>query len=139
MNEKKSMNAFDDVEIDRESFAFLNAQGKDSWQTFDPVFGALTIVGTPAYFGRLRFEGRKCVGQVRFSAGTSIASSAGTDYLTLPITAASASLSGMGVMTNDSTNVTVGTCHIDTATSRCYTPSQVASASVFTLFGQYEV
>lgn len=133
------MNELDDKFLEQSSFSWRDIQGQDKWTPFSPVFGALTIVGNPAYFGRYRIVGRQVQFQVKFSAGTSIASVAGTDYLTLPITAQALSLSGMAVMTNDTSNVAVGLCHIDVATSRCYLPSQVASANVFTLCGSYEV
>jgi hypothetical protein len=73
--------------------------------------------------------------QVQFSASVSIASTAGTDYLSLPV--ARVGLSGMAVMTNDTTNIAVGLCHIDTL--NCYLPSQVASGNVFNLCGWYEI
>jgi len=43
------------------------------------------------------------------------------------------------VMTDDTTNVAVGVCHVDVAASRCYLPAQAASADVFNLAGSYEV
>jgi len=131
------VNVYDDVQVDQMSFSFLESQGKDAWQPWTPVFGSLTIVGTPSYFGRLRFVGRKCEFQVKFSAGTSIASVAGTDFLNLPV--AGQGFSGMAIMSNDSLNTAVGVCHIDVATGRCYLPAQVASANVFNIAGSYEV
>lgn len=131
------MNGFDDILLEQESFSFLNIQGRDRWETFDPVFGSLTVIGATSYSGRYRFVGRKCEFQVKFSAATSIASTAGTDYLTLPFTALG--LSGMATMTNDTTNIAVGTCHLDVATSRCYLPTQAASGNTFNLTGWYEV
>ena len=131
------MNEFDDKQIDKMGFAYLNLEGKDRWESFTPVFGSLTVVGATSYSGRLRLVGRQVQFQVSFSAATSIASTAGTDYLNLPITASG--LSGFGVMTNDTTNIAVGDCHIDTATSRCYLPTQLASGNTFNLYGSYEV
>ena len=131
------MNGLDDIPIEQESFAFLNLQGRDRWDTFTPAFGSLTVVGATSYSGRYRMVGRKCEFQVQFSAATSIASVAGTDYLTLPFTAVG--LSGIATMTNNTSNVAVGVCHIDVPTSRCYLPTQVASANVFTLAGSFEV
>ena len=131
------MNAFDDLQIDHTSFAYENLLGQDAWQSFTPVFGSLTVVGATSYSGRLRFVGRKCEFQVQFSAATSIASTAGTDYLTLPRTAKG--LSGMGTMTNDTTNIAVGVCHVDVATSRMYLPTQLASGNTFKLAGWYEI
>ena len=126
-----------DIEADESSFAYRDLLDQDVWNAFTPVFGALTVVGATSYSGRFRFVGRQCYGQVKFSAATSIASVAGTDYLTLPVTAVG--LTGMGVMSNDTSNVAVGVCHLDVATSRLYLPAQVASASVFNLFWTCEV
>lgn len=123
--------------LDKDGFSYLNIQGRDAWQTFTPVFGALTVVGATSYSGRYRMVGRQCQFQVQFSAATSIASVAGTDYLTLPFTAVG--LAGMAVMTDTTTNIAVGTCHLDVATSRCYLPTRTASADVFNLAGWFEV
>lgn len=131
------MNGLDDILLDPNSFTYDEIQGKDAWQPFTVVFGSLTIVGAPNYSGRIRFVGRWCQFQVQFSAATSIASVAGTDYLTLPT--AAQGLTGMAVMTNDTANTAVGVCHIDVATGRCYLPAQVASANVFNICGSYEV
>ena len=109
---------------------------RERWDTFTPVFGALTVIGATSYFGRIRSVGRKIEGQVKFSAATSIASIAGTDYLTLPI--AAVGYAGIGVMTNDTTNIAVGLCHFDVAASRLYLPTQAASANTFNLWFEYE-
>jgi len=131
------MNAFDDVLIDDSGFAYRDLIGQDRWTLFAPVFGSLTVIGATTYVGRLRIVGRQCQFQVRLSAATSIASVAGTDYFNLPITAVG--LAGMSVMTNDTTNIAVGVCHIDVATSRCYLPTQIASGNTFTLAGWFEI
>ena len=133
------MNELDSRILDQNSFSWRDITGHETWESFTPVFGALTVVGATNYSGRLRRVGRLVQFQVRFSAATSIASVAGTDYLNLPVTANAQSFSGIATMTNDTTNVAVGVCHIDTATSRCYLPTQVASNNVFTLFGEFEV
>ena len=123
--------------VDEKSFAYRDIKGQDVWTSFSPVFGSLTVVGATSYSGRYRIVGRKLEFQVQFSAATSIASVAGTDYLNLPATAKG--LAGMAVMTNDTTNVSVGVCHLDVATSRCYLPAQVASGNTFKLCGWYEI
>ena len=130
-------NIFDDKQIDQKAFAYRDLLSLDRWESFTPVFGSLTVIGATTYTGRYRIVGRSVQFQVQFSAATSIASVAGTDYLTLPI--AAKGLSGMATMTNDTTNVAVGVCHIDTATSRCYLPTQTASANVFHLAGSFEL
>ena len=131
------MNQFDNVPIDVKGFAYRDLVGQDRWESFSVVFGSLTVIGATSYTGRLRLVGRQCQFQVQFSAATSIASVAGTDYLNLPM--AASGLSGMATMTNDTTNAAVGVCHIDVATSRCYLPSQAASGNVFNLAGSFEV
>jgi len=131
------VNAFDDLVIDTKSQSYLDLLSQDKWQSFTPVFGSLTVVGATTYTGRLRIVGAQCFFQVKFLAATSIASVAGTDYLTLPI--AAKGYSGMATMTNDTTNIAVGLCHIDTTTSRCYLPTQVASGNTFTLAGWMEI
>lgn len=131
------MNELDDITLDDSSFSYVDIQGKDRWQIWTPVFGSLTVVGATSYLGRLRIVGKQCQFQVKFSAATSIASVAGTDYLNLPFTAMG--LSGIAVMTNDTSNIAVGLCHIDIATSRCYLPTQTASGNTFNLCGNFEV
>lgn len=131
------MNELDDKILQKTGFSYNDILGLDRWQSFTPVFGSLTVVGATTYLGRFKVVGKQCFFQVKFSAATSIASAAGTDYLTLPMTALG--YSGMATMTNDTTNVAVGTCHIDTATSRCYLPAQAASGNTFMLAGWFEV
>lgn len=131
------MNFFDDLQIDQKSFSYRDLLDQDNWQSFTPVFGSLTVVGATNYVGRYRFVGKQMQCQVKFSAATSIASVAGTDYLTLPKTAKG--ITGFGVMTNDTTNVAVGLCHLDTTTSRLYLPAQGASGNTFNLYLEYEI
>ena len=126
-----------DVDADESSFAYRDLLDMDVWTEFTPVFGSLTVVGATSYSGRLRIVGRQAFLQVQFSAATSIASVAGTDYLTSPI--AMQGLAGAMTMSNDTMNVAVGNCHVDVATSRIYLPAQVASGNVFTLAGWVEV
>lgn len=121
--------------VDETSFAFRDLTSQDLWTNFTPVFGSLTVVGSTDYAGRYRVVGRMLQFQVEFSASTSIASVAGTDYMNLPI--AQDGLAGMAVMTNNSTNVAVGVCHINN--SRCYLPTQGASGNTFHLCGWYEI
>lgn len=131
------MNPFDDVPIDRQSHAYNDLIGQDKWIPFTPVFGSLTVVGATTYLGRLKIIGAQCFFQVKFSAATSIASTAGTHYLTLPITARG--YGGMATMQNRTTNIAVGVCEIDADTGFCYLPTQAASGNVFTLSGWYEI
>ena len=130
------MNPFDDVNVDPNSFAYEDLLGINRWKPFTPIFGSLTVIGATTYTGRYRNIGAAIEFQVTFKAATSIASVAGTDYLNLPITAKG--IAGIATMTNETTNIAVGVCHIDVSTSRCYLPTQTASGNTFTLCGSYE-
>lgn len=131
------MNQLDDKPLDEKSFAMRDLLGQDRWTPWTVVFGSLTVVGTPTYVGRFRVVGKQCFFQVTMVSSTSVASTAGTDFLTLPFTAMG--LSGVAVMTNDTTKIAVGLCHIDVATSHCYLPTQVASGNKFNIAGSFEV
>ena len=130
------MNAFDNLSVDPNSFAFKDLLGVDLWDSFT-VAVILTVVGTPTYTGRYRIVGRQCFFQVSLVATTSIASTAGTHYVTLPITAKG--IGGVASMTNDTTNIAVGVCHIDVAESRCYLPALVASGNTFNVCGWFDI
>ena len=124
-------------QLDDTGFSYRDIIGQDRWESFAPVFGSLTVVGATSYSGRYRVVGRSLQFQVSFSAATSIASVASTDYLTLP--KAAAGLAGIATMQNLTTNVAVGNCVINVSTSRCYLPAQTASGNVFLLCGSYEI
>lgn len=130
------MNAFDNLPIDFRSFAYRDLLSVDQWDTFT-VSASLTVVGTPTYTGRYRIVGRQVFFQVSLVASTSIATTAGTHYVTLPIGAAG--IGGTATMSNDSTNIAVGVCHIDVSTGRCYLPAQAASGSTFNVCGWFEI
>jgi len=131
------MNDLDDIVLDQKSFAYRDIIGRDKWDSFTPAFTSLTTVGATSFAGRFRKVGREVQFQAKFSAATSIASTAGTTYFALPVTAAG--IAGIATMTDDTTNVAVGACHISVSSSRCYIPSQLASSDLFTVFGSYEV
>lgn len=131
-------------------FAARDLQGQDEWQwrdetviAFDTQF-SLTRVGTGSYDLRWRRVGKSCQFQASLSAATSIATTAGTSYMVLPVLSyksgtVPAGLSGIVVMVNMTTNVAVGNGVIDVANSRAYLPTQSASGNTFALWGEYEV
>lgn len=132
------MNYFDDVKISESSFALRDLLGIDRWESF-PVTASLTLVGTPTYVGRQRFVGKQCFFQISAVSSTSIASTAGTHYFALPT--AAKGLGGQATMTNATTKIAVGDCHIDTSTTpaRAYVPTQGASGNTFIIAGWYEI
>lgn len=130
------MNLFDDAELDTKSHSYEDLLSLVRWFPFT-VAVSLTVVGTPTYTGRFRIVGKLCFFQVSLVSSTSIASTAGTHYVSLPI--AAKGIGGVATMTNDTSNIAVGVCHVDVATSRCYVPTQGASANTFTVCGWFEI
>ena len=120
------MNYFDNVEIDRRSFAYRDLLSQDLWDTFT-VSASITVFGTATYSGRYRIAGKRCEFQISAVATTSIATTAGTSYFSLPI--AAKGIGGMATMSNDTSNVAVGVCHVDVATSRVIFSGRAAERS----------
>ena len=138
MDDAQTDSYFNDASINRTSFSFLNLINQDRWETsWTPVFGSITLVGTPTYTGRYRRVGKQCQFQVRIVPGTTIATNAGTDYMNLPMTAQG--ISGFGYMVDATSHIVVGQGHMDTTNSRFWLPSQGASSDTFELYGEFEV
>lgn len=129
------MNALDDAPLDETSFAFKDIRGQDRWETWSPVYSFATATSLTV-IGRFRVVGKQCFAQVK-SSGTSLATTGGTSYIELPI--AATGLGGLGVMSDDTANTTVGTGHIDVANSRFYPPTQAASGDTFTFAFWWEI
>lgn len=122
--------------LDEQSFSYRDIIGVDRWESFT-VTASLTLIGAATYVGRYRIVGKQCFFQISAVAATSIATTAGTSYFALPITAKG--IGGVATMTNDTTNIAVGVCHIDVANSRVYPPTLIASGNTFTVNGWYEI
>ena len=131
------MNDLDGIITDKKSFAWKDIQGQDQWIPFVPVFTSLTLVGAATYTGRFHIVGKQLFFQVTLLAATSVASTAGTTFVQLPITPRG--IAGESSMSNLTTNVAVGVGVIDAVNGRCYPPSQIASGNTFSLCGWYEV
>lgn len=130
------MNALSEISVDEKSFAFRDLQSIDKWESFT-VSASLTLVGDLTATGRHRDVGRQRFFQVSLVSSTSIETTAGTSYLSLPGTAKG--IGGVATMTNGTTNISVGDCHIDVATSRVYLPTQGPSGNTFNVCGWFEV
>lgn len=131
------MNELDSKELNKPGFSYRDILGQDKWETFAPSFTSLTVVGSPTYTGRFRVVGKWCQFQVTLVASTSVESTAGSTYFTLPITARG--IAGLAAMSNNSTNIAVGLCHINVTNGRCYLPTHPASNSTFSISGSYEI
>ena len=128
---------FDNVEIDRGSFAYTDLLGQSKWSTWTPVFTSLTTTGTPTLSGRYRIVGRSVEYQVKIVPGTNTASTADTTYFALPIAA-----KGFGgvIQTSASASMTLtGTSKaIDATNSRGYCDGWAASTNTIFIAGNYE-
>lgn len=116
-------------------FTALDAVGTDKWVPWTVTYSFATATSL-IVVGRYHVVGRQCFFQVK-SSGTSLATTAGTSYIALPIPAKG--YGGSGMMSNDTTNISVGTGHIDVTNSRFYPPTQGASGNDFIFSGWYEI
>lgn len=120
------------------SFAYRDIIGQDRWETtWTPTRTSWTDVGTPTVTARYRVVGRQGFVQISVVPGTTVATTAGTSYVNLPIPAAG--ISGLFAMTNRTTNVAVGLCSVDMTNSRVYVPTQGATGNTLEIAGWYEV
>ncbi len=132
------MNPFDDATIDEKSFARKDLAGTDRWETsWAPVRTGWTDVDPPTVTGRFRVVGKQCFGQVKVVPGTSIATTAGTSYIALPIQAKG--FGGTVTMFNTTTKVAEGVGGIDVANSRAHLPSVSATGDTEIITFWYEV
>ena len=109
------------------------------WETWTPTRTGFTDVGSPTVTARYCLVGKVCKFQIKVVPGTTVATVAGTSYVSLPVTVGASALAGEGSMMNITTLIAIGTCAMDIANSRCYLPTQGATANTLTIFGSYEV
>lgn len=107
------------------------------WASFTTTRTGWTDVGAPTVTARYQVNENVCHFQVKVVPATTVATTAGTSYVTLPLTAAG--LAGDATMMNTTTLIGVGVCAIDVANSRAYVPTQAATANTLTIAGWYEV
>ena len=129
------MNEFDEKIIQKQSFAYFDLLGQDKWTAWTPTY-LFTTNTSLTVSGRFKVVGRQCFFQVQ-STGTSLATTAGTDYIDLPI--AAKGYGGEVLMFNSTTNISVGAGGISVTNSRAMLPTQGASGNNFIFTGWYEV
>ena len=127
----------DDPSINQQGFAYADLLGLDKWGAWTPTRTSWTDVGTPTVTALFRAVGRQCFFQIKVVPSTSVATTAGTSYVSLPI--AANGIGGDASMVNRTSNVAVGSCVIDETNSRLYVPTQAASGNTFTLSGWYQI
>ena len=111
----------------------------NAWASWTPTRTSWTDVGSPTVTARYTQNGKLVFFQIKVVPGTTVATTAGTSYVSLPVAAGASALAGEASMMNITTLVAVGTCAMDMANSRCYVPSQLATGNTLTIFGAYEV
>lgn len=119
------------------SFVDREGNGRDKWESYDPTRTGWTDVGTPTVAGRWQRRGRLVLVSIKVTPSTSVATTAGTSYVSLPVTADG--YGGGFTMVNLSTNIAVGVCVVDAANSRVYVPTLAATANTLMINGYYEV
>jgi hypothetical protein len=130
------MNPFDDKDLNEPGFAYRDLLGLDRWYSWKPVRTSWTDVGTPTVTGYFHIVGKQVFFQIKVVPSTSVATTAGTSYVSLPIQAKGF---GEGSMQNRTTNIVIGSCVIDETNSRVYVPSLAASGNTVNIAGWYQI
>lgn len=125
------------ISVNPDSFAYRDLAGQDKWTAWTPTRTGWTDVGTPTVVASYRVVGAQCFIQMRVTPATTVATTAGTSYITLPIRAKG--LCGSGTMTNLTTNVAIGLCVVDVTNNRLYVPSNAASGDVLAVACDYQI
>lgn len=112
------------------------ASNLTAWTSWTPTRTGWTDVGAPTVTARYCQVRNVVHFQIKVVPATTVATVGGTSYTDLPLTAAGST--GDGSMMNLTTLVGVGNVVIDVANSRCYVPTQTASANTLTIAGWYE-
>jgi hypothetical protein len=110
-----------------------------AWTSYTPTRTGWTDVGTPTVTARYCQVRNVVFFQIKVVPATSVATVAGTSYVSLPASINASALGGDGSMVNDTTFVSVGNCVFDVSNSRCYVPSQTATGNTLSISGWYEV
>lgn len=110
-----------------------------AWAAWSPTRTGWTDVGAPTVTGRYCRIRNVVFFQIKVVPNVTVATVGGTSYTDLPVAAAAAGSGGDGSMMDQTTLLSVGQIVIDYANSRCYVPSQAATADTVTVTGWYEV
>ena len=135
-NEPRPYNFFDEKQIAEDSFAYADLMGQDRWQTAWTVAYSFATATSLTVVGRFKVVGKLCFAQVQ-SSGTSIATTAGTSYIALPV--AAKGYGGDMKMFNVTTGIAVNGGGINVANSRMMVPTQGASGNTFSFSCWFEV
>lgn len=110
-----------------------------AWAAWTPTRTSWTDVGSPTVTARYTQIGNFVLFQVKVVPGTTTATTGGTSYISLPVSAGASGVAGDASMGDLSTLISVGNCVISTSNSRCYVPTQAATGDALIIAGWYEV
>ena len=127
----------DEDNIDNKAFSFLDLTGRGKWTVYTPTWTTTDVGGAGTRTARYLKVGNVCFFEAKIVPATSVAFTAGTSNLTLPLTARG--LSGVATVANLTTLVATGVAVIDVANSKCILPTLVATANTILIAGWYEV
>lgn len=123
-----------------QGFPGLPGLGTSAWSDWTPTRTGWTDVGSPTVTARYSLIGSYlCLFQVKVVPGTTVATTAGASYISLPVAANASGIGGDGSMGDTTAAISIGNCIFDIANSRCYVPSQVATGDTLVINGWYEV
>lgn len=115
----------------------VTATNFSAWAAYTPTRTGWTDVGSPTVTARFCQVRNVCQFQIKVIPGVTVATVAGTSYVSLPATAAG--IGGDASMQDLTTFISIGNCVIDVANSRVYVPAQAATADSLIIAGWFEV
>lgn len=116
----------------------ITSSNVSAWAAWTPTRTGWVDVGTPTVVARYCQVGNVIHFQVKITPATTTATTAGTSYISLPVAMGASSLAGDGSLMDNTTFISVGPCVFNPANSRCYVPSQAATADTLTIAGWFE-
>lgn len=109
------------------------------WSSWTPTRTGWVDVGSPTVTARYCQIRNVVYIQIKIVPSTTTATTAGTSYINLPVACGASSIGGDGTLQNDTTFIAIGNCVFDIANSRCYLPTQGATANTLAIAAWYEV
>jgi hypothetical protein len=109
-----------------------------AWASWTPTRTGWTDVGAAVVTARYCQIGNVIHFQVKIVPGVTTATTAGTSYISLPVSMGASSLAGDGSFMDNTTFISIGPCVFNPANSRCYVPTQAATGDTLTIAGWYE-
>lgn len=116
----------------------LNTTLQGAWASWAPTRTGWTDVGTPTVTARYCRVGNLIFFQIKVVPETSVATVAGTSYVSLPVAAGASGIAGDASMMDTTALTAIGGCVFDISNSRCYVPAQIATGDTLTIAGFYE-